>query len=94
MKSSFLKNPLKIKNNLFSSFSNTSKWINGHILAIPHAIKKSKCHFIPHMILVQMIYKRSRANKMAAECFRNEDGFAEKEDAVIHCFIHGEFFNI
>jgi len=41
-----------------------------------------------------MIYKRSRADKMAAERFRNEDGFAEKEGAVIHRFIDGEFFNI
>jgi len=91
MKSSFLKNPLKIKNNLSSSFSNTSKWINGHNLAILHCIKNSKRHFIPHVILVQMIYKRSHANKMAAEHFRNEDEFAEKEGAVIYRFINGEF---
>jgi len=41
-----------------------------------------------------MIYKRSHADKMAAERFQNEDGFAEKEGAVIHHFIYGEFFNI
>ena len=41
-----------------------------------------------------MIYKKSRADKMAAKRFQNEDGFAEKESAVIHRFINGEFFNI
>jgi len=65
--SSFFKNPLKIKNNLSSSFSNASKWINGHILAILHVIKKTKCHFIAHVILIQIIYKKSLADKMAAE---------------------------
>jgi len=58
------------------------------------ALKNSKYHLIPHVIPVKMIYKRSHANKMAAERFRNEDGFAEKEGTVIHRFIYGEFFNI
>jgi len=38
-----------------------------------------------------MIYKKSCADKMAAKHFRNEVGFAEKEGAVIHRFIYGEF---
>jgi len=83
MKSFFLKNPLKIKNNLSSSFSNASEWINGHILAILHAIKKSKCHFISHVILVQKIYKRSCADKMAAERCQTKDGLSEKEGAEL-----------
>jgi len=56
--------------------------------------KNSKRHFIPHVILVQMIYKRSRADKMAAERCRNEDGLPGKEGAALHRFIYGEFFNI
>jgi len=41
-----------------------------------------------------MMYKRLHANKMATKRFWNEDGFAEKEGAVIDRFIYGEFFNI
>ena len=40
MESSFLKSPLKIKNNLSSSFLNASELLNGHNLAILHCIKK------------------------------------------------------
>jgi len=41
-----------------------------------------------------MIYKRSCADKMAAEHCRNEDGLPGKEGAELHHFIYGEFFNI
>jgi len=57
-------------------------------------LKKSKRHFIPHVILVQMMYKRSRANKMATEHCRTEDGLPGKEGAELHRFIYGELFNI
>jgi len=57
-------------------------------------LKKFKSHFIPHVILVQMIYKRSRANKMATKHCQNEDVLPGKEDAELHRFIYGEFFNI
>jgi len=57
-------------------------------------LKKSKRHFIPHMILVQMIYKRSCADKMATKRCRTEDGLPGKEGAELHHFIYGEFFNI
>jgi len=51
--------------------------------AILHPIKKTKCHLISHMILVQIMYKRSRANKMAVVHCQNEDQFAEKEGAIL-----------
>ena len=56
----------KGKKYLSSSFSNAFGWINCHIFTILDPIK-TKHHFIPHVILVQMIHKRSRDNKMAAE---------------------------
>jgi len=94
MKPSFLKNPLKIKKQPSSSFSNVSEWINSHNLAILHYIKNSKRHFIPHVILVQVIYKRSHANKMTTKRCCNEDGLPGKEGVGLHRFIYGAFFNI
>jgi len=41
--------------------------------------KNSKCHFIPHVILVQMIYKRSRADKRPPSIAETKMDFWEKK---------------
>jgi len=71
-----------------------SEWINGITWPFFILAKNSKRHFIPHMILVQMIYKRSRGDKMAAKYCQNKDGLLGKEGAELYRFVYGEFFNI
>jgi len=73
IKPSFLRKMLKIKRTLSFSFSNAFELIICHIFAIIHPIKNTKCHFTPHVIPVQMKYKRSHANKMDARHGENEN---------------------
>jgi len=84
----------KIKSILSSSFLNGSEKEIFDNFTTVHPIEKTKRHLIPHVIPVQMIYKRSHANKMAAVHCQNKDGFAEKEGTVLHHFIYGKLFNI